>query len=235
MQPNQMSGIEEVRQTLLDAARMHVVFDGWSAKTIELARKDTGIEESMIRLAFPRGALDLAIYFHETGDNSLADLMEKTDMSAMRIREKVTFGVIKRLEIAYPDREAVRRGVTFFALPQNSAQGAKCIWNTADTIWNGIGDTSRDINWYTKRATLSAVYSSSVLYWLGDESDNFEKSREFVDRRIENVMQFEKFKANAQSNPLAKAFMAGPGRLLDLIKAPSSDSVDGLPGKWRMR
>lgn len=86
-------------------------------------------------------------------------------------------------------------------------------------IWSGLGDSSRDVNWYSKRATLSAVYAASVLYWLGDHSEGRRDTRDFIDRRIDGVMQFEKFKASARKVP-------GVSMLTDLalgwIHAPKS-------------
>ncbi len=58
-----------------------------------------------------------------------------------------------------------------------------------------LGDTSTDVNWYTKRATLSAVYASTVLFWLGDDSPNHSRDDDFIDRRIADVMQMEKMKS----------------------------------------
>ena len=85
----------------------------------------------------------------------------------------------------------MRRGAALFALPHHAADGARAIWHTADTIWTALGDDSRDFNWYSKRTTLSAVYSSALLYWLGDETPGASATREFVGRRIDNVMQVE--------------------------------------------
>ena len=61
----------------------------------------------------------------------------------------------------------MRRGMTLFSLPTHAADGAKALWQTCDLIWDTLGDTSDDVNWYTKRATLSGVYSSTLLYLAG--------------------------------------------------------------------
>ena len=108
---------------------------------------------------------------------------------------------MRRLELVAGDREAVRRGVALFALPHHAADGARAIWHTADTIWTALGDDSRDFNWYSKRTTLSAVYSSALLYWLGDETPGASATREFVGRRIDNVMQIEEVKARIREQP----------------------------------
>ena len=97
---------------------------------------------------------------------------------------------MRRLElIAGRPRGGAARRRRSFALPHHAADGARAIWHTADTIWTALGDASRDFNWYSKRATLSAVYSSALLYWLGDATPAHTATREFVQRRIDNVMQ----------------------------------------------
>ena len=216
---------------LLDAALAHVPFDGWSETTLREAARDAGLDAAMVRIACPRGAVDLAVAYHEAGDQAMLRRLEETDLSGMRFRDRVAFAVRARLE-AVEDKELVRRGMALFALPPYAGDGARLIWNTCDHIWTALGDTSRDINWYTKRATLSGVYSSTVLYWLGDDSPSHAASWDFLDRRIDNVMQFEKFKAQARDNKLVSGLMAGPLAFLSRIKAPDAPSPTGMPGRW---
>jgi len=217
------------KNRLVEAAVMHVAFDGWSDDTLKLAASDCGISLAEAQALFPRGAVDLALAYHHAGDDQMVAQMAETDLSVMRYSARVAHAIRLRLELA--DKEAVRRGTTLFALPQNAGDGAKAILGTADRIWEALGDTSRDVNWYTKRMTLSAVYSSVVLFWLGDTSEDQHATWGFLDRRIDNVMQFEKTKAQLRENPLVKSFMAGPGRILDRITAPGN-GPNGFPGQW---
>ena len=225
---------EDMQAQLLAAALPHVAFDGWSETSLRAACQDLSITRQMAALACPRGAIDLAVRFHHDGDEAMQVVLQKTDINAMKIREKVTFSVRARLD-AIRDKEAVRRGATLMALPQHAAEGAGLVWGTCDRIWAAIGDSSADVNWYTKRLTLSSVYSATVLYWLGDNSPNHQDTWTFLDRRIENVMQFEKFKAQVNANPLAKQLLAGPNWLLSKIKAPSGVPTVDLPGNWSRR
>jgi len=225
---------EDMQAQLLAAALPHVAFDGWSETSLKAACQDLSITRQMAALACPRGAIDLAIRFHHDGDEAMQVVLQKTDINAMKIREKITFSVRARLD-TIRDKEAVRRGATLMALPQHAAEGAGLVWGTCDRIWAAIGDSSDDVNWYTKRLTLSSVYSATVLYWLGDNSPNHQDTWTFLDRRIENVMQFEKFKAQVNANPLAKQLLAGPNWLLSKIKAPSGVPTVDLPGNWSRR
>jgi ubiquinone biosynthesis protein COQ9 len=106
------------------------------------------------------------------------------------------------------------------------------LWQTADAIWTALGDTSDDLNWYTKRATLSGVYSATVLYWLGDQSMDHAASWAFLDRRLDDVMQIERAKKAIRDNKLLGPLMAGPAWLAERIKAPGAAPAD-LPGRWR--
>lgn len=219
---------ENAREAVLDAALSHVPFDGWSETTLRAAITDSGVAEGLARALFPRGGIDLAVAFHKDGDSRMAETLAKADLSQMRFRDRVAFAIRTRLDLV-ADRELVRRGTTLFALPQHAAEGAKLIWGTADAIWLALGDTSRDLNWYSKRATLSAVYGSVVLYWLGDDSPGHQATWDFLDRRIDDVMQIESLKAKLRENPLGKALLAGPGRVMEKWRAPTVP--DDLPGR----
>lgn len=229
---DQNNSMDAAKDAVLDAALQHVPFDGWSAATLAAATADSGVAPGLVTALFPRGAVDLALAYHYRGDALMRELFAAENLTELRYSEKVARAVRLRLEAA-SDKEAVRRGATLFALPQHASDGAKAIWGTADAIWLALGDTSTDLNWYTKRATLSAVYGSTVLFWLGDDSTDHQATWDFLDRRIENVMQIEKFKSQVRDNPLAKAFANGPGRWFDKIKAPT---VPGdLPGSFMDR
>ncbi|WP_413782807.1 COQ9 family protein [Thalassovita sp.] len=218
-----------VKDTLLDAALIHVAFDGWSDETFAAAIADTGINPVVARAVCPRGAVDLAITYHQRGDQLMEQRFNAEDLTGLRYSEKVAALVRFRIEAA-DDKEVVRRGTTLFSLPQYAADGAKLIWGTCDQIWRLLGDSSDDVNWYTKRMTLSGVYGSTVLYWLGDDSPDHQATWEFLDRRIADVMRFEKFKADVRGNKALASLLSGPLSLLDRIKAPVGKQ-DDLPGR----
>ena len=224
---------EETKTALLDAALMHVAFDGWSDVTFRAAALDAGVEDGMARAVCPRGAVDLALAYHARGDVAMISQM-KSDALPDRFRDKIAAAVRFRIE-AVTEKEAVRRGTTLFALPMYASDGAKAIWGTADKIWNTLGDTSDDVNWYTKRVTLSGVYSATVLYWLGDDSVDNQATWEFLDRRIDDVMQIEKVKAQARDNKFLSALLTGPNWVLSQVKAPPRMPDIDLPGSWGPR
>lgn len=218
---------DDTKDRILDAALVHVPFDGWSERTLRAAAAEAGVDGGLARALFPRGGVDLALAYHARGDAEMVARLAAMDLKSQRYRDRIATAVRARLEVA--DLELVRRGTTLFSLPQHAPDGAKAVWGTADKIWTALGDSSQDLNWYTKRATLSAVYGTTVLYWLGDSTPDHQATWEFLDRRIEGVMQVEKLKANFRGNPIGKALLAGPGKLMDSVRAPTPR--DNLPGR----
>ena len=190
--------LDETRTALWAAAQPLVAELGWSDPLLERAAQEAGIEPGLAQLAFPDGAHNLLQFASQQSDEDLLRILETTDLQAMKIRERITFAVRKRIELMADHKSSVKRTMTTLVLPHNGVLATKLLYATVDTIWFGIGDTSTDFNFYTKRATLSAVYTSTVLYWLTDESQDSQPTWDFLDNRIENVMSFEKVKAQAR-------------------------------------
>lgn len=232
-QPSEHDHLTAVREAVLKAALPHVPFDGWSKATLGASIAEAGVDAGLARLAFPRGAADLVMSFQRWGDRLLARDLDGTDLEALRMRERITHCVRRRIELMAEHREAVRKAAAFFTLPLHAADGARAIWETADLIWTRCGDTAADYNWYTKRAILSSVLSSTVLYWLGDQDPRAQSTWDFLDRRIDNVMQIEKLKAGLKRNPLTRAAFWGPSQMLKLIRAPGARGFPRDPGEQR--
>lgn len=225
------SGGRDAKAALLAAITPHVPFDGWSEAAFRAAIADSGVDPGLARGVCPRGAVDLALAFHHAGDDEMVRRLQDGDLSALRFRDRIARAVRYRLE-AVQDREMVRRGMTLFALPTHALDGAKAIWGTVDRIWDTLGDRSEDVNWYTKRASLGGVYSATLLYWLGDDSPGHARTWEFLDRRIDEVMQVEKLKAGIRGNAALKPLLSLPDWALGFIRAPARSARRDLPGRW---
>ncbi|MGS4948112.1 COQ9 family protein [Meridianimarinicoccus sp. RP-17] len=221
-----------VQARLLAAIKPHVPFDGWSHRAFRVAVSDAGVDRAAADAVCPRGALDLAVAYHKEGDAEMLRRIHAADMAEMRFRDRVAAAVRFRLELV-EDKELVRRGTTLFALPVHATEGARLVWGTADLIWDTLGDTARDYNWYTKRATLAGVYSSTVLYWLGDDSEDHARTWAFLDRRVEDVMRIEKVKAQARDNKMLQPLVSGVEWALGWVKAPDRTPPADMPGSWQ--
>ncbi|MBO6679442.1 COQ9 family protein [Parvibaculum sp.] len=191
--------LDATRMKILEAALPNVAFDGWTPRLLREASETAGVSHGEMRLAFPDGILDLVDFFLEDGDRRMEEALAGQDLAAMKIRERITLAVRTRIEVDLHAREAMRRAITMFALPTAGTRGPHSLYRTVDAIWRAAGDTSTDFNFYTKRATLAGVFSSVTLYWFADDSENYARTWAFLDRRIEDVMRFEKAKAGVKN------------------------------------
>jgi ubiquinone biosynthesis protein COQ9 len=172
------------------------VFDGWTRQAVETAAEQLGVDPLQARLAMPKTQAAMIDVYVQEVDRALEAWFTPQRLSGMKIREKIRALVWHRLEIMGPAREAVRRALAVLAMPQNLPLGFRISWRSADLMWRIAGDTSTDFNHYTKRMTLGAVYGSTLLVWLDDQSEGWSETAAFLDRRIDDVMRFEKFKAD---------------------------------------
>ena len=189
------SPLELLRRRLALALGENAVFDGWTRGAIDSAAGQLGIDPVQARLAMPKTQTGMIDVYIQEIDRALEAYFTSERLSALKIREKIRALVWRRFEIMGPAREAVRRALAILAMPQNVPLAARIGWRTADLMWRIAGDTSSDFNHYTKRMTLGVVYGSTLLVWLDDESEAWVETAAFLDRRIDEVMRFEKFKA----------------------------------------
>ena len=189
------SPLETLRHRLALVTGENAVFDGWSKAAVDTAADQLGIDRDRARLAMPKTAAGLVETYIQGVDRALEEQLPPAKLDGLKIREKIRTLVWTRLEIMGPAREAVRRALSILAMPQNVPLGLRTGWHTADLMWRMAGDTSTDFNHYTKRMTLGAVYGSTLVTWLDDQSEGWSDTAAFLDRRIDNVMQFEKLKA----------------------------------------
>jgi ubiquinone biosynthesis protein COQ9 len=189
------SPLEALRRRLALAVGENAVFDGWTQKAVDSAAGQLGIDPVQARLAMPKGQAAMVDLYIQEVDRALQTWFTPKRLEKLKIREKIRALVWRRLEIMAPAREAVRRALAILAMPQNVPQALRTSWRTADLMWRIAGDTATDFNHYTKRMTLGAVYASTLLVWLNDESEGWSETSAFLDRRIDDVMKIEKLKA----------------------------------------
>jgi ubiquinone biosynthesis protein COQ9 len=187
---------QQKREAVLAAALPHAAFDGFSDSMLQKAGAEAGVAKAELGRLFENGAVSLVEFYSIQTDAE----MEKRlgDLKAMKIRERIAAAVKTRLAILKPHKEAARRAAAMLSLPMHAALGAKLMYRTVDAMWRAAGDTSTDFNFYTKRGILAGVYGSTAMRWFNDTSADEKPTEEFLAARIDNVMQFEKFKAKAK-------------------------------------
>lgn len=179
---------DPIRNKILAAALPDVAFDGWTLDVLERAAFQAGYESSMAHSVFPGGVDDAIAWFSHWADEAMLKALKGGNAPAVRVRDLVAQAVWARFTVLGPHKEAVRLAMAWWARPFRKVAAARALWATADEIWIFAGDKATDYNRYTKRSLLCGVLASTTLYWLNDASQDHEDSRDFLDRRIENVL-----------------------------------------------
>jgi len=187
-----------LKEAILKAALKDAAFDGFTDSVLSKAGKEAGADQAALARLFPEGSLSLIEYFSTSIDEAMEKRLAATELSTRKIRERIKIAVMTRLWLLEPHKEAARRAAATLSLPMHAALGAKLMYRSVDAIWRAAGDTSTDFNFYTKRAILAGVYGSVLVRWFSDMGEDDSATEAFLDARIENVMQFEKFKAKAK-------------------------------------
>jgi ubiquinone biosynthesis protein COQ9 len=165
---------------------------------LQLAGEEAGVSKTDLARLFEDGPISLIEFYSTATDAEMERRLAVMDLKAMKIRERIATAVKTRLAILKPHKEAARRAAALLSLPMHAALGARLVYRTVDSMWRAAGDTSTDFNFYTKRGILAGVYGSTAMRWFNDTSDDEKVTTEFLAARIDNVMQFEKFKSKAK-------------------------------------
>jgi len=192
----------QVKFDLINAMIQHVPFDGWSLKALEQGAIDIGFEQDenidtrmkIYRDLFKNGSIDFINIFSEIIDLEVKKHYENIKSKPERVPEKIKKIILIRLSLCLKYKEAIRSSIPITALPKNSKTSIRLLYRTCNSIWRIIGDKSTDFSFYTKRVSLAAVYSSTLLFWLNDTSTNQEETSLFLDRRLSDISKIPKLK-----------------------------------------
>jgi ubiquinone biosynthesis protein COQ9 len=212
--------LEAVRAQLALVVGENAVFDGWTAKAVDTAAGQLGIDPAVARLAFPKDQAGMVEAYIHGVDAAMVAHFTPEVIAALKIRERIRELVWFRVQLMGPAREAVRSGLAILAMPQNAIRGLSIGWHSADLMWRLAGDASTDFNHYTKRLTLSALYAATLLAWLDDQSEGWMETSAFLDRRIADVMRFEKWKAEWRGSSERRPSLS---RFLGRLRYPPSE------------
>jgi ubiquinone biosynthesis protein COQ9 len=205
---------DAIRELVLMEALPEIPENGFSDLTLTNAAARTGIGKRELQDAFPKGAASLVEAFSDWADRRMTEIMASGEPD-QRLRDRVAYAVRTRIEVIAPHKEAARRAAGFLANPQNAPLAARLTMRSVDAMWRAAGDTSSDFSYYTKRALLTGVYGATLAYWYSDASEGHSATWTFLDNRIDNVMQIEKFRGKARD---AMAKLPSPLAILNSLR-----------------
>ena len=192
--------LDELRIALAPDIAASAIFDGWNETALVAAAEMAGADPDVAKLAFPDKplngrAMDMIDAWIQHVDQAMEAEWPQEKLAELKIRERIRALVAFRLEAVTDVDEAVRRAMAIMAMPQHAPRSLQIGWRSADLMWRLAGDTATDYNHYTKRTILAGIYSATLAVFVNDDSEGKAKTYEFLDRRIEGVMKFEKAKA----------------------------------------
>jgi len=94
---------------------------------------------------------------------------------------------LERLRGNEPVIRRWQEALAIMAFPKNVLPSISELALLSDEIWHLAGDNTVDGSWYTKRASLSAIYASSELFMTTDISPGYAETERFLDRRLEEL------------------------------------------------
>ena len=195
--------IDPTASAIVNAALMHVPFDGWSNTALASGAADAGFEQHMVSALFPRGAIDAIALHSRLADAEMVSAFNALPETPQKIHLAIRALILLRLEYAQQNKDAVRRALTMLALPAHAKLSAKLLYETVDAMWRAVGQTDTGFSFYSRRATLAAVYSATLLAWLADNSGDMGQTVAFLDRRLANVASIPKATAHLRAAKVA--------------------------------
>ena len=201
---------DETEQRLTDASLAFAGEMGFSPAMLDRAARRVGLSRGETQLLLPHGVRDIAALISRRHDDAAFKALEAIDPTTLKIRERIRAGVMARMDAAFEDEQAIHRWTGFLALPTNLPLAMRLVWETADKLWRWAGDTATDENHYSKRAILSGVLISTLVVRLTQGREASEKE---LAARIQNVMDFEKWKAGIKPAKAMTDFAAALGKL----------------------
>ena len=181
------------KDAFIAALLVHIPFDGWSMHSMQMAAKAAHLNADEMQQLFPEGIADALIAYGAYSDRQMvAHFNAHFADNALSIAKTIRQLILIRLEQAIPHKEATRRTLALLAQPAYAPVAVQLLYNTVDEIWYQAGDRTTDFNFYSKRASLSAIYSATLLAFLADESPDMSKTTAFLDRRLADIAQIPK-------------------------------------------
>lgn len=177
-----------IQNSILSAALKRVSEHGFTEQALTLGARDAGYLDVSVQL-FPRGVFDLVNYYLVTRRLALKQDVQFPEDVKLGVGRKVKTLTMTRLRANKDIIHQWQGALGHMSLLGNIPASLKELNALSDEIWYLAGDTAVDPSWYTKRASLSAIYASSELFMTTDTSKDFALTEDFLDRRLEDVQK----------------------------------------------
>ncbi|XP_019933956.2 ubiquinone biosynthesis protein COQ9, mitochondrial isoform X3 [Paralichthys olivaceus] len=196
---------EQLQARILTAALEFVPQHGWSMEAIASGAETLGLSSASTGM-FHNGSGDLVLHFIAQCNSQLTEILaeqhKQVQLGQAEPKKTADFlrdAVETRLRMHIPYIETWPQAMSILLLPHNIPDSLKHLSTLVDDIWYYAGDRSTDMNWYTKRAALTGIYNTTELVMLQDSSADFEDTWNFLDNRIQDVVNMASTAKQVQS------------------------------------
>ncbi|XP_029993218.1 ubiquinone biosynthesis protein COQ9, mitochondrial [Sphaeramia orbicularis] len=195
---------EQLQARILVAALEFVPVHGWSMEAIAAGAETLGLSSASTGMF--NGAGDLVLHFISQCNSQLTEILaeqhKQVQLGQAEPKETADFlrdAVETRLRMYIPYMETWPQAMSILLLPHNIPDSLKHLSTLVDDIWYYAGDRSTDMNWYTKRAALTGIYNTTELVMVQDSSPDFQDTWNFLDNRIQDVVNMASTAKQVQS------------------------------------
>lgn len=182
----------EARDRALRAMLPVAAENGWNWGTIRAGLAATGEDPGLAESHFPGGPVSAVAAWVDLANREMEAAAAAEPMEGLRTPERIRRVVALRFAAAAPHKRALRRAVTLLALPWNTGTALRTTAATASAIWYAAGDHSADFSWYTRRASLGAIYAATLAYWLRDNDPDTTDAMAFFGRRLSDLARLQR-------------------------------------------
>ncbi|RKF72784.1 Ubiquinone biosynthesis protein coq9, mitochondrial [Golovinomyces cichoracearum] len=176
-----------IQSQILAAAQPHISTHGFTMTSLSRGANDVGYIDATTNL-FSDGSFSLVhyhLYSQRLALKSRLDqvLQDKSQTVGFKVKALAWERLKGNTHVIHCWPEAL----ALMALPSNIPVAMNELSSLVDEIWFLSGDVSVDTSWYTKRASLATIYTSTELFMTLDKSSDYNDTKQFLERRFEDT------------------------------------------------
>jgi ubiquinone biosynthesis protein COQ9 len=177
--------IKQLKNDVLFSIIEILPYEAFDINIISKACKNIGLQSEYANLLFPNGRAEFLEVFRDYIDEIMVERIKNELGEVKSITSRIFESLKIRFEILDKYKIIIPKIITFYSMPWNHLKLYPYTWKSMNLIWRNAGnDKSTDFNYYTKRGLLTGVYWATLLYWLSDESTNYESTHDFLSRKL---------------------------------------------------
>tara|TARA_B110000014_G_C20071736_1_gene558999 strand:+ start:308 stop:961 length:654 start_codon:yes stop_codon:yes gene_type:complete len=184
---NQKNNLNKRRLKVLETAKKIIPFEGWNENIIKFVSNKSNLSIFEIEALFPNGYRDLLEFYLNNLDNEMIKKVKSINLNNLRTHEKIYKIIMIRINNNIKEKELFRKTMFNLSMPFNAKIAISSVYKTVDNMWYLTNDRSYDFNYYTKRAILAFIYSSTIFFWINDDSNDIKNIEIFLKKQIKKT------------------------------------------------